>query len=389
MITALSKYLKEDNEKRVLIDSLLNQSDSFSSDFKGLLCSPRHRLDEMVCYDADFCSIGENLTKFCPKCHRKYPEEENFCFECLVALKPLTEKIPVIDIKTKPVFKFKGKNNFNDFKSILTEKNLKSINEFKLNISDYNKIIKNIKTTSLKNLDKLIKDNCIDLDELSVFEHVLLFTKSFVKVGFKSYGHELGYFEFDKIVIDDRQNNTLLITTLIHELSHFILKEILTQILCTLLDCSKNIKIECIIDYILIYSNFTRLIDEYSAHCCEGRFTVYGYQDYSSFLNIVAQLDGEMSKDEIEITKSIGNTFANSIKDILESVINRDLLNQIKQDFEMYHIEKPNYEMLKLENCEVLTSEGFLKAIWLILSEGFENALNNMEKVEEYYKEVI
>jgi hypothetical protein len=99
-------------------------------------------------------------------------------------------------------------------------------------------------------------------------------------------------------------------------------------------------------------------------------------------------MDGEMSKEEIEITKSIGNTFANSIKDILEIFIDHELLRQIKREFLMYHHEKPNYEMLKLENCEKLTEEGFLKAIWLVVSDGFIVASENMDKLEEYLKEV-
>ncbi|WP_458453085.1 hypothetical protein [Methanobrevibacter sp.] len=386
MLTGFSKYLREDVEKKKMIDSLL--------DSPKVLCIKNLQRPEKFDFMeemsmADFSEIERMPTKFCPKCHRKYYGDENFCFDCLVALKPMRDKVAIEDIKTKPVFTFNGKNSYKDLNEILTPENLELINRFDLSVGAYNRIIRNIKKTALENMDRLIKDNYVDLNDINVFEHVLLFTKSFVKVGYKSYGQELGYFEFDKIIIDERQTETLLITTLIHELSHFILKEILTEILCKLLDCNKNIHMECLVDYILISSNFTRLIDEYSAHCCEGRFTVYGYQDYSSFLNIIASMDGEMDRDEIEITKSIGNTFANSIKDILESVIDRELLNRIKRDFERYHIEQPNYEMLKLENCEILTCEGFLKSIWLILSEGFENSLANREKIIKYYNGVI
>jgi len=63
------------------------------------------------------------------------------------------------------------------------------------------------------------------------------------------------------------------------------------------LKCSKNNYINIISEYILSYDNFPMLIDEYSAHCCEGRFTVYGYQDYSSFLSIIERMNGEMSRD--------------------------------------------------------------------------------------------
>ena len=250
-----------------------------------------------------------------------------------------------------------------------------------------NGIIRNIKRTSLTNLDNLIKSNYVDMECISTLDRILLFAKSFVNVEYKSYGQQLGYFEFDTITIDDRQPDSLLITTLTHELAHFLLKEILVGVICKLLDCDSNSFIDVIATYILSHSNFTQLVDEYSAHCCEGRFTVYGYQDYSSFLDIVARMDGEMSKDEIEITKSIGNTFANVIKGILEIFIDRDLLNDIKKEFLRYHIEDPNYEMLKLENCEVLTNEGFMKSIWLIVSDGFAVASKNVDILNSYLEE--
>ena len=214
-------------------------------------------------------------------------------------------------------------------------------------------------------------------DWLSVLDQVLLFAKSFTQIEYKSYGEELGFYSFNVIEIDDRQRNSLQITTLIHELSHFLLDEILARVLCILLDCSKNEYIEALTTFILSYSPFTRLIDEYSAHTVEGRFAVYGYQDYSSFLQIEKSLDGEMSRDEIEITKSIGNTFANSIKDILESYIDVDLREDIKELFLKENFDSPNYEMLKLENCEKLTNEGFL-------SDGVDVARLNISKLEEY-----
>ena len=146
--------------------------------------------------------------------------------------------------------------------------------------------------------------------------------------------------------------------------------------------------IEAISIFILSYSPFTKLIDEYAAHTVEGRFSLYGYQDYSSFLQIEKSLDGEMDESEIEITKSIGNTFAISIKDILESFIDDDLREDIKSQFEMETSQKPNYEMLRYENCSKLTDEGLIRSVWIILTDGFTQASLNIEKLEEYKNEL-
>lgn len=392
MLRDLSKFLKVDTEKETLIQDLIFQSDLLQSKKNTGLVLRSPSFDRYLEPDAEYMPVynmGDELpaTKFCPKCHEKYPEEENVCYDCLVALKPLSDKVAVADIVSKPVFKFEGENSLNDFTSIFNESNIQKVMDFDFNKRDLNQIIRNIKRTSLTNLDGMIKENYVDLDDITTLEKVLLFAKSFVNVEYKSYGQQLGYFEFDTITIDDRQSNSLQMTTLIHELAHFILKEIIEGVVCRLLDCDSSRLTDVIATYILSYSNFTQLIDEYSAHCCEGRFTVYGYQDYSSFLDIVSRMDGEMSREEIEITKAIGNTFANVVKDILEIYIDRDILGDMKQEFLRYHIEDPNYEMLRLENCEMLTDEGFMKSIWLVVSDGFAAASKSIDTLNSYLEE--
>ena len=164
----------------------------------------------------------------------------------------------------------------------------------------------------------------------------------------------------------------------IYELSHFLIKEILTRTVCEILDCTKNRHVESVVTYILTYSVFNNLIDEYAAHSVEGRFTIFGYQDYSSFIALQSDLDPE----HIDIAKTIGNTFSIYIKDMLEGFIDWDLREEIKDQFLADTIEKPNYAQLGFESCNRLNDEGFMKAIWLILSEGFQNA--DAEVIESY-----
>ena len=210
---------------------------------------------------------------------------------------------------------------------------------------------------------------------------MLLFAKAFVSVEYKSYGEDLGYFQFNKIYVDDRQRKSLQITTLIHELSHFLLKEFLVHTTCKILDVNKNRHVEAVIIYILSNSSFNSLIDEYAAHNVEGRFTIFGYQDYSSFTAIQKDLDSE----HVDIAKTIGNTFAIYIKELLEGFLDWDLREDIKTQFLKDTIESPDYRQLQLENCNKLSDEGFIKAIWLILSEGFQNC--NIEVVKRYMEE--
>ena len=233
-----------------------------------------------------------------------------------------------------------------------------------------------------RNFDGLVKENEIEFDELKILEKIILFVKSFVRVYYKSFGGQLGYFEKDTIFIDDRQTDSLQITTLIHELSHFLIQEIIIHVLCRILDATRNGFMEALAAFILSYIPFTRLIDEYSAHNVEGRFTIFGFQDYSSYLQIEQSLEGEMSKEEIEITKSIGNNFAVSIKDILEALIDKQLRKEIKDQFMVDVLDKPDYMALEMENCQILNDEGFIKAIWLMVNDGCQVAASNVENLE-------
>ena len=392
-IKELSRYSHDDVDKINLINEVLERYPlvfhSLRSNIKSrfMECEMEEmvevcdmEMDDMVAE----CNLEESpislpFTKYCPKCGEKYPEDENVCFDCLVHLKNLSDKIDVRDIRNNPQFDFKGENSYESFSDLFSKANLSKVNEFDFEYDDYLKIIHDIKSQAFRNFDELIKTNEIDFDSLDILDKITLFAKSFVNVDYKSYGGELGYFEDGMILIDDRQTKSLQITTLIHELSHFLIKEILIHILCKILNANKTDVVDEAVSFILSYSPFTQLIDEYSAHNVEGRFTMFGFQDYSSYLQIEQSLNGEMPRDEIEITKTIGNTFALSLKEILESLINRDLRDDIKDQFLKDVLDKPNYAALKMENCQLLNEDGFLKAIWLILNDGCEVASIKLE----------
>ena len=391
MFSDLSRYLQTDRQKRKVIDDLMAPR----------ICAPRlprKLMSPITSYerefapayddytDFDLCQKELPQTKYCPQCHRKYSEEENFCLECAVKLKHISDIVNVRDIRTSPKFIFEGTNDFKTFEDIFATENMAKVNDSKLKVKEYNEIIKDIRKSVFLEFDDLVKSNGLVLDYLDILDKVLLFSKSFVDVDYKSFGQELGIFAFNRIEIDDRQISSLQITTLIHELAHFLLKEILSIVLCRILDCTKNSYIDAISTFILTYSALNRLIDEYCAHTVEGRFTVYGYQDYSSFIRIQESLKDEMPADEIEIAKSIANTFSLSIKSILEAYLDDELRHEIKDLFLDETFESPNYAMLAMENCSKLKGRGFMKAIWLILSEGFEVASVNVDKLEEYEK---
>ena len=371
----LLKSLKQPIMREVNASILNTRTDAKLRDIEYDKILMAQKMEVCECDDA---MMDIAPSKYCPKCGSQFGEEENFCPECLVTLKAITDTVDIKRIEFNPNLEYVRKNSQDN---ILTQDNINLINEFDFNMDDFNNITHSIKAQAFRNLDSLIKKNGIDLYELDVLDKVILFAKSFVYVEYKSYGEQLGYFEFDKIYVDDRQRNSLQITTLIHELTHFLIKEILTRIVCEILDCTKNSHVESVITYILTSSVFNNLIDEYAAHSVEGRFTIFGYQDYSSFLALQDDLDSE----HVDIAKTIGNTFSIYIKELMEGFLDWDLRKEIKDQFLADTIERPNYSQLSFESCNKLSDEGFLKAIWLILTDGFENI--DMEVVNRYMEE--
>ena len=399
-IKKLSKYCEDDVEKRNLIDDVLIQfqdvqiccelsmdESDVSNEFElsGLEPSDDIEFDTLRYNKMEkphFSSKHIEFTKYCPKCRREYPQSEQVCLDCNVRLKDISDKIEVRDIKSDCQFVFSGKNDFKSFEDLLCEDNLSKIKRFNFSCHDYEDVINDIKSQAFKNFDSLIKANEVDFDSLDILDKILLFAKSFVSVDYKSSGGELGYYENGGIFIDDRQTDSLQITTLIHELSHFLIHEILVGILCKILDACKNSFVDSLVTFILSELSFTQLVDEYSAHNVEGRFTMFGYQDYSSFVQIERSLEGKMAREEIEVSKSIGNTFSLSIKGILESFIDDSLRQDIKDQFLKDVLDRPNYAALRMENCQILNDEGFISAIWLILNDGSALASANIDRLK-------
>ena len=371
----LKRFSKIDSAKRELIYGVLRDPTRYS---ERLLLN-RMSFDSKCKADSDieFSLSKKSSPKICPKCHEKY-FGETICPDCLVRLKSLDDFNIVGELEINPVFNCKGTSNYAGFDELLTEENFEKITAFNFSSKDYKRIITNIKSVAYRRLNMAIRDNNIDLDSLEIADIVTLFAKSFVKVDYKAYGYHLGYFEFNRITVDDRQSLSHQITTVLHELSHFLLKEILTHVLCKVLDTTKNHFIEAFITFELNHSDLSRLIDEYAAHTVEGRFTIFGYQDYSSFLSIQHSL----SDDDVGVAKMIGNSFANTNKDIIEGFIDLEFRNEIKNQFKLDNNDAPNYDNLMHESCKALTDEGLCTAIQLLFREAFETA--DLEILNQY-----
>ena len=141
--------------------------------------------------------------------------------------------------------------------------------------------------------------------------------------------------------------------------------------------------ISSFIKILLEDNDLNYLMDEYCAHTVEGRFALYGYQDYSSFKYKLDEISHLYSKDDIEFTLVVANTFAYDIKDILEDFLNENLRQEIKEEF-LHIADNPNYEALDLEIESRLNYVQIDDEIKFILTSGFGESVSQMEKLQRY-----
>lgn len=372
-------------------------------------------IDDLVMYcpackrkypsDYNFCTFHDeairlyhvnDLVKYCPACGRQYPNDYNYCCYCEwdESLQEISNSRPkrdvaVGEISVKPnrYYNFKTHSNrFETVEELLSEVNIEKLENFSLTYQMFESILENIRETYKTVLNEITDQYSIDVKRLNVLDKVLLFAKCFVEVSYKDSGGDMGYYMYNQLVIDDRAPVAFQITTIIHELSHFLLSEILEEIIQLLLDSYKTDAIEAYVNFILFNDSLNLLVDEYCAHTVEGRFAVFGYQDYSSYKQFTADFINDYGEDYLSVANEIGNTFAVYIKEIITSFIDDDLREEIKAEFSNVN-DIPQYNALLLETDKVLSWDAFSNVLKLMISDDIREYIaspENIDKLKSY-----
>lgn len=300
-----------------------------------------------------------------------------------VAFTEITPKTNVIEVNTKPIIKNRYANEINNIEEFFTDNIINKIVECDISIDDYNNILDDIKLDQIESLMNIIRLNNINISELSIKDKVLLYSKSFTQTEYKSVGKLLGSYSFNKIQIDDRLPNPLIMTSIIHELSHFLLEKILKEVLMKVLDTNDTPLISSYVKILLEDNDLNYLLDEFCAHTVEGRFALYGYQDYSSFKYKLDEISHLYSEDDLDYVLILANTFAYDIKSILEDFIDEKLRDEIKKEF-LNLRDQPKYAPLDFEIESKIENEYFIKSLALLLASGVGDAVNQIDKLERY-----
>ncbi len=292
-------------------------------------------------------------------------------------------KKSIADISVEYLKESKYENNINSPQELLTDEAINLIIRCDITQDDYSEILMDIRKNSQNLMLKILNDNDLDLNELKIKDKILLYSKSFTKTEYKSVGKLLGSYSFNEIRIDDRLPTPLIITSIIHELSHFLLEKILKEVMMKILNTNDTPLISSYVKILLEDNDLNYLLDEFSAHTVEGRFALYGYQDYASFKYKLDEISHLYSKEDIDYALILANTFAYDIKDILEEYIDEDLREEIKDEFLRLN-DRPQYEQLDFEIESRLSDNDFTDALALILTSGIGEAINQKDKLSRY-----
>ena len=280
-------------------------------------------------------------------------------------------------------------SNLNEFENIFTKKRIKFFKENPLTVGEYDEILGRIKKAGKANFNNMIKEHDIGLSEISIFKKISLLALSYVDIEYKTKGAEHGSFSFNVIKVDDRLDESNQISTIIHELTHYIFNEIFTQSLMYIWNTDKTDALEAISIYSISRSRLYKLMNEYCAHTVQGRFLPFGYQNYGSFNMLLKGFDSEKDEKKIKYFLRLGNSIAEDIILILEDFISKNWRDEIKDQFKKDFTNPPQYDGILLETKKTFPVEDIVENINKIIAKGVFSIIKNdgLEIIQKYKKE--
>lgn len=260
------------------------------------------------------CGNSLIIENICPYCGKVNSDDKSYCIKCFRQLKPVA---------------------ISDFDTLFNKYNENLLINTKIDDKTYHQILVNI----FKRLDygsirgSSIKSKILDL------------ANNFTQCRTKSRGYERGFNFANAIFYDDRLDDSVQIATILHELAHYLLFDIVESLLCHILGVKPSSTIQSFVWFFLILPDIS-IMNEYCAHTVEGRFIPYGYQNYASFNNLVE--NSEIDDGTLQNMVVLGNSFANEMIVFLEKYIDEELRELIKLQYKK-DLKSPKYESIMME----------------------------------------
>ncbi|WP_299526025.1 zinc ribbon domain-containing protein [uncultured Methanobrevibacter sp.] len=268
---------------------------------------------------------GNRIAKdnICPFCGKLNLDNSDYCINCNKQIRPVS---------------------IDTFEKLFTDYNKLLLANAQISDEDYMDILLNI-------FKKLEFSRIVGYTPR---EKILNLASVFAECRPKAKGSEFGFEMGYVLYYDERLDDSIQIATIIHELTHFLLFDIIESLLCEIFQVKQSSTLDGFVWYFL--SNDLSLMNEYCAHSVEGRFIPHGYQNYASFNALVES--NQFDDNEILLAIIFGNTFANEIISQLEKYIDFKLREDIKLQFKK-DLKEPDYSSVAYESdrCESINAK--------------------------------
>ena len=300
--------------------------------------------------ESNYCiHCGNNLAleNICPYCGKVNGDGDSFCVNCKKQIKPIA---------------------ICDYDTLFNQYNENLLLNYDLDDETYYEILSDI----FKRAEYgRISGN-------SIKDKILSFASIFTECKAKSRGFERGFNLGDTIYYDDRLDDSIKIATIIHELAHYLVFDIVESVVCQIFDVKSTTTLQSFVWFFLILPDIS-IMNEYCAHTVEGRFIPYGYQNYASFNSSVENTD--IDDNDLNDMVVLGNSFANELIVFLEKYIDDELRELIKLQYKK-DLNSPKYDSIMLETDVCLPLNVKNKFLVEKLYETFKIA-SNMETRKE------
>lgn len=285
----------------------------------------------------------------CPVCGENNDDLATHCVKCDSQLNPI---------------------RIDDFETLFNEFNHDLLKNAQITDEEYGRLLSNI----------FIKADYIDVWGQSTKDKIINLANIFTECRPKARGYERGFiFLGNYIFYDDRLNDSVQIATIIHELAHYFLFNIIETLLCHIFKVRPTSTIQSFVWYFLNIIEF-EIMGEYCAHTVEGRFIPFGYQNYGSFNSLVES--SGFDEQTLDTTIKLGNSFANEIIVYLEKYIGDSLRNEIKLQYRKDLTPPTNQSILmETDSCFSISLKNSL--LINMLYDVLEEVSNNVEALKE------
>ena len=314
------------------------------------VCGTLNLKENSYCTHCGCRIVEENI---CPFCGKKNSDSSKFCINCNRQITPIA--IDSLD------------DLFSDYNfSLLINSNF--------SLKDYVDILNRI----FKKLDY------IKITGKTAKEKVLQIANVFTSVIPVSSGVAKGEYAIQYIFYDDRLDECFQISTIIHELAHFLLFDLAVNILSEIFGVKASPALKSFVEYVFIDSQI-QIMNEFYAHTVENRYIPIEFQRFNSYYKCVSDLG--FSEEDCQVFIELGSSYAQDIIHYLDKYIDENLRESIKLQFKIDMVE-PKGNLSGNFGKELLDHDEKNKMFIGLMAFYFENLYNNKEarKELEYIK---